>query len=185
MRRNPWIIAIASSAVVIVIVAAFAANGTFPASSNDDFTEDGVLQITGLVDTELSLSIDDLRSMPNTTIYSELICVSGYSFGFFNWTGVSLGYLLGQSGIAEGAIKVAFYADDGYSTDLTIDDALREDVIVAYERDGELMQENLKLVVPGKWGYKWINYLNEIELVDYDFKGVWESKGYPDDAEIE
>ena len=34
-------------------------------------------------------------------------------------------------------------------------------------------------------GYKWIHYLNEIELVDYDFKGIWESKGYPDNAEIE
>lgn len=185
MRWNPWIIAIASSIVVIVVVAAFAANGVFSASSDDDLTEGGVLQITGFVDSQLSLSIDDLKSMPNTTIYSELICVSGHSFGFFNWTGVNLGYLLGQSGIAEGAVKVAFHADDGYSTDLTIDDALRDDVIVAYERDGEPMQENLKLVVPGKWGYKWISYLNEIELVDYDFKGVWESKGYPDDAEIE
>lgn len=184
MRMNPLAVAIATFVVAVALVATFAVSGVFSPSDNGQ-DEEGVLLITGLVDKQLSLSMDELKSMPNKTIYSELICVSGHSFGYFNWTGVSLGYLLNLSGIGEGVIKVALHAEDGYSTDLTIDDALRDDVIVACERDGEPLEENLKLVVPGKWGYKWIHYLNEIELVDYDFKGIWESKGYPDDAEIE
>jgi hypothetical protein len=40
------------------------------------------------------------------------------------------------------------------------------------------------LVVPGKWGYKWISQLTVIELVNYDFLGRWESAGYSDEADI-
>jgi DMSO/TMAO reductase YedYZ molybdopterin-dependent catalytic subunit len=76
------------------------------------------------------------------------------------------------------------HADDGYSTDLTIATAMREDIILAYERDGMPLSEGLRLVVPGKWGYKWISGLTHIELVDYDFTGFWESRGYSDEADI-
>ncbi len=61
---------------------------------------------------------------------------------------------------------------------------MREDVLLAYERDGEPLPEKLRLVVPGKWGYKWISQLIRVELVNYDFKGSWESRGYSDNAEI-
>jgi len=97
---------------------------------------------------------------------------------------VRLGFLLEQAGVSPSAVKVAFYDDYGYSTDLTIATATREDVIVAYERDGVPLDEKLRLVLPGKWGYKWISGVTHIELVDYDFTGVWESRGYSDDADI-
>ncbi|NJE04749.1 hypothetical protein E3E36_00990 [Thermococcus sp. M36] len=41
-----------------------------------------------------------------------------------------------------------------------------------------------QIVVPGRWGYKWIKYLTKVELVSYDFKGTRESARYPDDAYI-
>ena len=81
------------------------------------------------------------------------------------------------------AIKVAFYASDSYTTDLILEDAMGG-VLIAYEKDGKPLPGKLRLVVPGRWGYKWINYLVRVELVDYDFKGVWESAGYPDSAVI-
>jgi DMSO/TMAO reductase YedYZ molybdopterin-dependent catalytic subunit len=37
-------------------------------------------------------------------------------------------------------------------------------------------------VVPDQWGYKWISQLIRIELVDYDFLGAYESRGYPDNG---
>ena len=61
---------------------------------------------------------------------------------------------------------------------------MREDIILAYEKDGERLSEKTRLVVPGKWGYKWISQLTRIELVNYDFKGFWESRGYSDEADI-
>jgi DMSO/TMAO reductase YedYZ molybdopterin-dependent catalytic subunit len=144
------------------------------------------LVLDGLVESPLDLTLDELSAMPKTTEYVELYCVDYPTVPVEkgDWTGVRLGLLLEQAGASPEAVKVAFYADDGYSTDLTITTAMREDIILAYERDGMALSEGLRLVVPGKWGYKWISGLTHIELVDYDFTGVWESRGYSDEADI-
>ena len=81
-------------------------------------------------------------------------------------------------------MKVAFYAYDGFTTDLTVTTAMRDDVILAYEKDGQPLTEKVRLVVPGKWGYKWMQQVTHIELVNYDFLGRYESQGYSDEADI-
>jgi len=151
------------------------------------------LAVDGLVDRPLNLSVSNLLSMPSNAVNSSLYCVgggTGYPVENGTWEGVKLKLILEKAGVQPNAIKVAFYAPDGFSTDLTIQDAQREDVIVAYKKDGEFLKDesgnpDFRLVVPGKWGYKWIRGLNHIELVDYDFKGFYEGRGYSDEADIE
>jgi DMSO/TMAO reductase YedYZ molybdopterin-dependent catalytic subunit len=142
------------------------------------------ISFTGLLADPVNFTLDDIRSMPNVKVTSELICVSGESLGVHDWTGVRLKDILQERGVLERAIKVAFIADDGYATDLTVQEALRDDILVAYLKDGNAIAENTKLVVPGKWGYKWIDDIAEIRLVDFDFKGNWERRGYSDEATI-
>ncbi len=101
-----------------------------------------------------------------------------------NWIGVKLRFILEKAGVSPEAIKAAFYAEDGFTTDLNITTAMGEDVILAYEKDGEPLIKKPRLVVPGKWGYKWIHSITHIELVNYDFKGNYESRGFPDNADI-
>jgi hypothetical protein len=124
--------------------------------------------------------------MPTSTVYAKLYCVGWPSTPLAegNWTGVRLGLILEEAGVSPEAVKVAFYADDGFSTDLTVTTAMRDDIILAYARDGEPLTENVRLVVPCKWGYKWISGPTHIELVDYDFLGTYESSGLPDEADI-
>jgi DMSO/TMAO reductase YedYZ molybdopterin-dependent catalytic subunit len=144
------------------------------------------LTVDGLVEHPLTLSWVEIISMPRSTVNAELICVDMPNHVIMegNWTGVKLRLLLEKAGISPKAIKVGFYAEDGYSTDLTMETAIRDDIILAYEIDGEPLREVLRLVVPGKWGYKWISQVIGVELVDYDFKGFWESRGYSDEAEM-
>jgi len=144
------------------------------------------LVVDGLVQSPLSLTYDDLLAMPTSTVYSKLYCVGAPSTPLAegNWTGVRLGLILEEAGVSPLAVKVALYADDGFSTDLTLTTAMRDDIILAYERDGEPLTENVRLVVPCKWGYKWISGPTHIELVDYDFLGTYESSGWPDEASI-
>ena len=163
-----------------MVVAALLVNG--PQEARDTSAQG--LSITGLVDHKQVFAIEDLKSMPNVTVRSELICVSGKSFGTHNWTGVRLGALLEEAGVQPGVVKVAFRASGNYSTDLTIEDATRGDVIVALYEDGVALNTHTKLVVPGKWGYKWIDGIEEIELVDYDYKGTWERSGYSDSGNV-
>ena len=162
------------------------AAATAPAGESPTPDPQWNLVLDGLVQSSLNLTLDDLRAMPETTENVELYCVDYPTVAVEkgDWAGVRLGLLLEQAGVSPQAVKIAFYADDDYSTDLTMDTAMREDVIVAYERDGVPLDEKLRLVLPGKWGYKWISRLTHIELVDYDYTGLWEGRGYSDEADI-
>jgi hypothetical protein len=61
-------------------------------------------------------------------------------------------------------------------------------VLLAYEMNGETLPRNhgfpLRLVAPGKYGYKWVKWVTHIEVIDYDYKGFWESRGWDDDADV-
>jgi hypothetical protein len=182
--KNSFSIVITAMIAGILLSASFL-GGELVAYSTTIDTE-WRLTVTGLVDNPLNLTLTDLVAMPQTTIYAQIYCVGPP--GFFveegNWTGVKLGFLLKETGISPNAIKVAFYASDGFSTDLALGSAENDTVIVAYEKDDKALSETLRLVVPGRWGYKWIHHLNRIELVDYNFLGKYESQGYSDSAEM-
>jgi DMSO/TMAO reductase YedYZ molybdopterin-dependent catalytic subunit len=147
------------------------------------------LLVNGLVQRPLNLSLKEIVVMPRKTVNAEIHCLpapgsTGLLVDSGNWTGVRLGLILEEAGVLPEAVKVAFYAEDGFATDLTIGGAMGEDVILAYEKDGEPLRQKLRLAVPGRWGYKWIYLLNHVEVVDYDFLGTYESSGFPDSAEI-
>jgi len=130
------------------------------------------LLVDGLVDRSLSLTFNELVAMPRSTADAELWCVTpgGFPPPFLvtsgNWTGVRLGFILEKAGLYPQADTVAFYAEDGYTLILPIATAIREDVILAYEKDGEPLPETLRLVVPGAPGYNWISMITRIELVE-------------------
>ncbi|MFX1520849.1 MAG: molybdopterin-dependent oxidoreductase [Promethearchaeota archaeon] len=191
--------------VVVLIVASFASmfglsflfstinssSNSIVESNNDEWT----IVVDGLVINSLNLTYDDLLAMPSKTVTAKLWCVddpTGLSAHTYDWTGVSLKYVLEIAGVSVNAEKIALYAADGYSTDLTLETALRSgaDIIIAYKRDGKFISKTdegfppLQLVVPGKYGYKWIKYLTHIEVVNYDYLGTYERRGYSDEADL-
>jgi DMSO/TMAO reductase YedYZ molybdopterin-dependent catalytic subunit len=150
-----------------------------------DTTTPTALTITGLVNNPTNLTLTQLQALPKTTEYATIICVDapGTILEQGNWTGIQLDTLLQTAGIKSGAVKVAIAASDGFSSDLTIDEAKQSNIILAYEKDGQALS-SLRLVVPGRWGYKWVNMVTSIEVMNYDYLGFWESKGYSDSAII-
>jgi DMSO/TMAO reductase YedYZ molybdopterin-dependent catalytic subunit len=143
------------------------------------------LSVGGLVNNPSNFTLSDLKAMPPTTVSAALICVGPpeTTLEDGSWTGVKLSTLLNAAGgIQPGAIKVAFNASDGFTTDLTIALAENDNVILAYAKDGAPLPEVLRLVVPEHWGYKWISQVTNIELANYDFTGKYESQGYSDEA---
>jgi hypothetical protein len=170
----------------LFILISFAFNSVTPAkSATPGFEAQWQLTVTGLVENPLNLSGSEIVAMPKSTVNAALICVDfpGNVVMQGNWTGVKLRTLLEEAKPLSSAIKVAFFAADGYSTDLTVETAMRDNIILAYEKDGESLNDS-RLVVPGKWGYKWISQLIRIELVDFNFLGRWESAGYSDEADV-
>lgn len=140
------------------------------------------LLVTGLVQHPLNLTFYDLITMPWTTVNATMYCIgppTGVIAGG-NWTGVSLASILQRANASTTAIKVAFYATDNYSTDLTLATGMQNNIVVAFENNGVPLTQGLRLVTPGLWGYKWIYQLSDINLVDYNFLGTMESMGYSD-----
>src|SRR5208283_6022788 len=80
------------------------------------------------------------------------------------------------------AIKVAFFASDGFSTDLPIATAQQSNIVLAYAENGNPLPDELRLVVPGEWGYKWIDLVTNIQLVNFNYLGTEESLGYDDNG---
>ena len=157
----------------------------FSAAQTNPSSQIWQLTVSGLVEHPLNLTLSDIKAMPQTTEFARLFCVDFPTtiVAEGNWTGVKLSYLLNQANISGNALKVAFYASDGYSTDLPVEKATQDNIIVAYQKNGAPLEETLRLVVPGSWGYKWISKLNSIVTMDYNFLGHWESSGYSDQAD--
>lgn len=122
-----------------------------------------ILFVDGGVQRPINLTFYEIAAMPKSTVPAALICP-----GFFtingNWTGVRLGLVLEKAGFDPNATTVNFLAQDGYQVSLSIRDAMREDVIIAYEKDGEPLPEAPRLVIPGTVGGQWISNITQISL---------------------
>ena len=85
-------------------------------------------------------------------------------------------------------MKAAFYAEDGYTDSIPYSLARSEDVFLAFRMNGEPLPRQhgypLRVVVPGIFGMKNVKWLSKIELVNYNFKGYWEKRGWSDEAVI-
>lgn len=138
-------------------------------SANATTNNDSALRLAADVSANntLTLSLDDLTAMPQSTENAELYCygqlvASGY------WTGVRLGLLLETAGVDQQAGSVGFHAQDGYSVTLPITEAMRPDVIIAYEKDGQPLDEGLRLVIPGANGNLWISMITNLVVLGAD-----------------
>ena len=148
------------------------------------------LPITGLVKNPKTYTYDDILAMPQETVYAVLETISnppgGRSIGNAIWTGVPMEYILEQVEPESSVREIVFKCADGYSTSITLEEALQEGVQLCYRVNGETLLPQhgypVRLVLPEKYGMKWAKWITEIEFVDYDYKGYWERRGWSDYA---
>lgn len=142
------------------------------------------LDVRGLVDTPLSLTLDQLRALPQRTQITRHDCVEGWS-AIGEWTGPQLSVLLEMAGVKDGANFVVFRCADTYvgrqyyeSVDMV--DAMHPQTIVAHSLNGEPLPEGngapLRMRIERQLGYKHAKYLAAIEVVD-SLDGIGEGKG--------
>jgi DMSO/TMAO reductase YedYZ molybdopterin-dependent catalytic subunit len=145
------------------------------------------LTVGGLVDHPLDLGFADLTDRPPTALSRDFQCVTGWRVPNVGWRGVKLGDLLDEAGASPSAGAVRLSSFDGaYTESLTIDQARRDDVLVAYEMEGKPVSRAhggpVRLLVAPMYGYKSIKWLDRIEVVDRVVPGFWENRGYDVDA---
>jgi DMSO/TMAO reductase YedYZ molybdopterin-dependent catalytic subunit len=77
---------------------------------------------------------------------------------------------------------------DGYTTSLSLEDLLKDNVLLTYKLNGSLLETPLggplRLVVPDKYGYKSAMWVERITFTDAKELGYWEKRGYSDTADV-
>ena len=145
------------------------------------------LAVTGMVDRPLDLGFADLVAMPPTGITRDFQCVTGWRVPDVPWVGVRLADVLDRAGVQPGARALVFRSFDGvYTESLTLDQARRDDVLVAYRMEGGSISAAhggpVRLYVAPMYGYKSLKWLEAVEVVDRVVEGYWERRGYDVDA---
>lgn len=145
------------------------------------------LTISGHVNNPLNFTYSNLLMQTNTTVVARLQCVDGPS-GVAEWKGVRLRDILDMAGVKPGAVDVVFYGADGYSTSLAYPTEIASDVLLVHTMNGVPLPVDqgfpVRVVAPNELGYKWAKWITRIEVVIYDYKGYWESRGWADDAHL-
>ncbi len=145
------------------------------------------LTVTGLVERDLFMSYDELLALPAYAEEAYMPCVEGWGFDA-KWTGFRVVDLLNLSGLKPDASYVVFYSSDGYSTGLSLDYLVANNILLAYGiNDVTLPPERgfpFQLVARSRYGYKWGKWITEIEVVDKEERGYWESRGYSNSARV-
>ncbi len=156
--------------------------GATPSWDRDDWE----FTVTGAVDDPLSFSWDEFRELPAETQRQDFHCVTGWSKFDCAFTGVPFRELAERAGVHDDACHVLFSALDGYTTDLPLEDCLREEVLFAWELDGEPLESDhggpLRVVTPHKYAYKGAKWVDGVEFLTEPELGYWERRGYSETA---
>jgi sulfane dehydrogenase subunit SoxC len=165
------------------------------------------LRLDGAVTTPITLSLDELRARPRVSLPVTLECAGNgrarlhprpvsqpwlnEAVGTAEWTGTPLAPLLREAGLDAAAVDVVFTgADHGvergvvqdYQRALPLAEALREEVLLAYEMNGAQLPPQhgfpLRLVIPGWYGMAHVKWLNQITVQTQAFTGYQNAVAY-------
>ncbi len=148
------------------------------------------VELAGAVAGPCGFSLWDLRNMPQVEQTMDIHCVTRWSKPGVRFAGVPLSALL-EVAVPDAAAKfVSFVARSqrGHSTSLALADALRLGTLVALEAEGSPLPDErggpVRVVVPGRYFYKSLKWLERIELLAVDRLGYWEATaGYHNGAD--
>jgi DMSO/TMAO reductase YedYZ molybdopterin-dependent catalytic subunit len=151
------------------------------------------LSVTGLVENPLQLSFSDLQSQFDVVEeYAVLTCISnrvgGNLVGNSIWTGVRLRDVLTKAQVKPGVVDLVLRGYDSYLDSIPLERAMDPSVLLAIAQDRQpLRQEHgfpCRLRIPAIYGMKNVKWLQSIELVDHNFLGYWQSRGWNDTATV-
>lgn len=141
------------------------------------------LQITGLVETPLTLTLADFRSLPRVKVFSDFHCVTRWSRLGNLWEGVSVREIMRRVGVhPEARFVLAEGFDSGWTTNLPLQDFDVEDALLVDLHDGEPLDADhggpVRLVIPRLYAWKSAKWLRKLTFAAEDCPGYWENVGY-------
>jgi DMSO/TMAO reductase YedYZ molybdopterin-dependent catalytic subunit len=157
-----------------------------PAARSDPWR----VTVSGLAAKPRSWSLEELRALPAIERVVDIHCVTRWSKPGVRFGGVLLRSLLE---LCQPLVEVRFLSfiarsERRHSTSLPLADALELETLVALTSEGKPLETihggPVRTVVPGRYFYKSVKWLEEIELLAEDRLGYWEAEaGYHNTAD--
>ncbi|AIE88060.1 sulfite oxidase-like oxidoreductase [Fimbriimonas ginsengisoli] len=141
------------------------------------------LKIGGLVKEPKTLDLEAFQALPRAKVFADMHCVTRWSRLGNLWEGVPTSALKELVEIDAKATHVlAFGYDEGWTTNVPIEEFFAEDVLLADLHDGRPIPLDhggpVRLVVPRLYAWKSAKWIHAIEFLSGDQAGFWEKGGY-------
>ena len=147
------------------------------------------IEVTGLCDAPRTFTWDQLQGLPKTVVDARLTSVTRFTVRG-KWGGIRLLDIMEAVGSHPSVSFVRFWSIKSiYDTSIPVETAMKKGTLLAYEFDGEYLEEDyggpVRAFVPYLWGYKSAKSVTRVILMDRYVPGYWERRGYTDEAYIE
>ena len=117
---------------------------------------------------------------------SDFHCVTTWSKLGMRWLGVRFLDIAALVEPTEKASHIFVHGSDGYTTNLSLEEALKPDVLLVYQADGApLSREHggpVRMITPQLYAWKGAKWISGIEFLTEDRLGYWEERGYSNTA---
>jgi DMSO/TMAO reductase YedYZ molybdopterin-dependent catalytic subunit len=140
------------------------------------------LTIDGLVEAPSTLDWQTLLSLPAKVQTSDIHCVTGWTKLETTWKGVPVSQVFQDLLVSPEAEHVVIHAHGGWTTNLPLEELLQDDVLLAYEYEGDPISAEhggpVRLLVPRLYFWKSAKWIQRIEVTRDEHLGYWERLGY-------
>ena len=145
------------------------------------------LNVTGLVENPREYTWEEFMGLPQIESVSDFHCVETWSVKDQKWTGVQFKTIAKAVEPTNKARYVLLEAFDTYTTSLPLNELMGDDILLAHRLNDEPLPQPLggpmRLIVPHKYGYKSIMWLQKIVFSERDKLGYWERGAYHNNAD--
>jgi DMSO/TMAO reductase YedYZ molybdopterin-dependent catalytic subunit len=143
------------------------------------------LSLDGRVENPITFSLDQLRRMPQSSMTTDIHCVTRWSKLDANFSGILLEYLFDLVKPLSDAKFVSFESrtENRHSSSLEIDTAIKLKTLIAIDFENQPLAVGhggpIRCIVPGRYFYKSVKWVENIQLLSEDRLGNWEAEsGY-------
>jgi len=145
------------------------------------------LQVLGLVENPVALTLPQFMALPQSEIVSDIHCVTSWSLYDNHWKGVSSATLLDLVKPKAQARHIVFHSYDGYTTNVKLSVFAEADVLLAQSWNGApIAREHggpVRIVIPKWYFWKSAKWITRIVFYEDDRPGFWETRGYHNEGD--
>jgi len=145
------------------------------------------LKLSGEIEAPTLIGWEQFIALPQITDVSDFHCVTTWSRMDNTWQGVQFSTLANLAKVTSTATHIFVSGYDGYTTNLPLEEAMDDDVLLVHSWEGKpLAREHggpVRMITPKKYAWKGTKWIKEIEFLSGDRRGFWEERGYSNTAE--